>query len=101
MNKFRPQEINKRHTFRLRLKGYGNEWINYNWQTRVEWYPAGYRLNKKTISKQFSRLHYLACHAPKPVQKRWAPAYRAFYKRHFGVTGSMRYLNTWTAHAWL
>jgi len=101
MNRFRPQEINKRHTVRLRLQGYGNEWINYNWQTRVEWWPCGYSSNKIVIAKQFKRLHYLACHSPKPVQKRWAKAYRDFYKRHFGVAGSIRYLNTWTAHSWL
>lgn len=101
MNKFRPQEINRVHIIRLRLKGYGNEWINHNWQTRVEWWPCGYGSNKIVIARRFKRLHYLACHAPKPVQKRWAPAYRAFYKKHFGVAGSIRYLNTWTAHSWL
>jgi hypothetical protein len=99
MNKFRPQDISKRYIMRQRLLTGRCE--NYNWQSRVEWYPVGYRLNKKTIARQFGRLHYLACHAPKPVQKRWASAYTTFYKKHFGVTGSMRYLNTWTAHAWL
>jgi hypothetical protein len=99
-NKFRPNSImNTKSVMRERLK-YGRT-DNYNWQSRVEWYPAGYRLNKKTIFKQFGRLHYLACHSPKPVQKRWAKAYSAFYKRHFGVTGSMRYLNTWSCHSWL
>ena len=101
MNRFRPQEITKRHTIRLRRQGYGNEWINNNWQSRVEWWPCGYGPNKMVIAKQFKRLHYLACHSPGPVRKRWAAAYQAFYKRHFGVTGSMRYLNTWTAHSWL
>ena len=99
MNKFRPQDISKRYIIRQRLLTGRSE--NYNWQSRIEWYPAGYRLNKKTIFRQFGRLHYLACHAPGPVKKRWAPAYKAFYKKRFGVTGSMRYLNTWTAHAWL
>jgi len=101
MNKFRPQQVSKLHTIRLRYKGYGNEWINYNWQTRAEWYPAGWGFNKRTIGKQFGKLHYLACHAPTPITKKWATAYNAFYRKHFGVTGSVRYLNKWTCHAWL
>jgi hypothetical protein len=75
---------------------------NYNWQSRVKWHPVGYKLNKQTISRQFGQLHYLACHAPEPVQKKWKHAYDTFYARHFGsFNGSMRYLNDWSCHAWL
>lgn len=103
MNRFRPQEITKRHTIRLRLQGYGNEWINYNWQSRVEWWPCGYGSNKKTIAKQFKRLHYLACHAPSPIQKKWRVTYNNFMIKHFGASGkgTMRYLNRWSCHSWL
>ena len=101
MNKFRPQATPKRYLIKERLK-YGRT-DNYNWQTRIEWYPAGYKLNKKTIAKQFSKLHYLACHAPDPIQKRWTNAYDVFHKKHFGaIKGvSMRYLNTWSCHSWM
>jgi hypothetical protein len=83
-----------------RLKcGYTN---NYNWQSRVEWYPAGFKLNRKNIFKQFGKLHYLACHSPVPIQKKWSKVYDNFHKRHFGTfKGSMRYLNQWSCHAWL
>jgi hypothetical protein len=103
MNKFRPQEINRVHIIRLRLKGYGNEWINYNWQTRVQWFPVGYELNKRTIARQFSRLHYLACHAPDPVTKKWKSVYNQFMRKHCAAGGkhSMRFANTHTAHSWL
>lgn len=101
MNKFRPQDLSKSYVMKQRLK-YGRS-DNYNWQSRVEWFPAGYKLNKKTISKQFSKLHYLACHAPAPVCKKWAPAYKVFMNKHFGDSGkaSMRYLNTYSAHSWM
>jgi hypothetical protein len=102
MNRFRPQEINKRHTLRLRLKGYGNEWINYNWQPRTRWHPAGWKPNQISISRRFVQLHYLACHAPAPVQKRWEQAYKTFCNKHLPYhRSSMRFLNQYTAHRWL
>jgi hypothetical protein len=101
MNKFRPQNIGKRYIIKQRLLVGHTQ--SYNWQSRIEWYPAGYRVNKKTIARQFARLHYLACHAPGPVAKGWQKAYNNFYQQHFGVYkgGSMRYLNTWSCHAWM
>ena len=101
MNRFRPQDLPRSFVMRQRLK-YGRT-DNYTWQTRVEWFPVGYRINRKTISRQFGKLHYLACHAPGPVQQRWDKAYKLFYRRHFGADrgASIRYLNTWSAHSWL
>lgn len=76
MNKFRPQNLNKLYLLKhARVTGRRE---NYNWQTRIEWWPCGYRLNKITIAKQFKQLHYLACHAPDPIRKRWANAYKLF-----------------------
>jgi hypothetical protein len=101
MNKFRPQDISTRYVMKQRRLTGRNE--NYNWQSRIEWYPAGWGFNKRTIGKQFSKLHYLACHAPEPVTKRWKQAYEQFEARHFASRGnaSMRFLNTWTGHSWL
>lgn len=100
MNKFRPQDTPKSFIIKDRLK-YGQA-DNYNWQTCAKWYPAGWRLNKQVIGNQHSRLHYLACHAPDPIKKKWAQAYKVFYKKHFGtLNGSMRYLNKWSTHSWL
>lgn len=100
-NRFRPSSsMNTRSVMRQRLK-YGVT-DNYNWQSRVEWHPVGYKLNKQTISRQFGRLHYLACHAPAPIQKKWKHAYDTFHARHFGsFNASMRYLNEWTCDSWL
>lgn len=101
MNKFRPQEISKKYQLKYRLKT--GRFENYNWQTRVKWYPAGWGINKRLIGDQHIRLHYLACHAPEPVRKRWQKAYNNFYKKHFGANKgvSMRYLNKYSCHSWL
>lgn len=101
MNKFRPQEISKTFVMRQRLKTGRSD--NYNWQSRVEWYPAGWGKHRQQFAKRFARLHYLACHAPAPIQKQWKSAYVKFMAQYFGDSGraSMRYLNTWSAHRWL
>lgn len=101
MNKFRPQDISKSYVIKQRLK-YGRLY-NYNWQTRAKWYPAGWGFNKKVLGGMHSRLHYLACHAPKPIRKRWAKVYDNFQAKHFGSKGnaSIRYLNTWSCHSWM
>jgi len=100
---FRPMEMNKVSTIRLRRKGYGNEWINYNFVNRVRWYPAGWQYNQRVIGNMHSRLHYLACHAPVPIQKKWRKTYAVFMAKHFGDAGraSMRYLNKWSCHSWM
>jgi len=101
MNKFRPQAINPRWKLVENRKYRGT--FSNNWQTRIEWFPAGYGINKRTIAKQFRKLHYLACHSPKPVALKWHSAYNQFSNKHFANRGkaSIRFLNTWTAHSWL
>jgi len=100
MNKFRPQEVSIRYIMKQRRVTGRVE--NYNWQTRIKWYPAGWKTNQISIGRRFSHLHYLACHAPAPVQKKWRAAYQQFCRKHLAHDkASMRYLNTWTCHAWL
>lgn len=101
-NKFRPSSaMTTRYIMRERRK-HGACISNYNWQHRRDWYPAGFKLNRQTIFRQFGRLHYLACHSPEPVQRKWRAAYNNFHNQHFGShKASMRYLNTWSCHAWL
>lgn len=101
MNLFRPQDLPKAYIFKQRL-AFGRS-DNYNWQTRIKWHPAGWGFNKKVIGNMHSRLHYLACHAPKPIQKRWSKTYDNFQAKHFGSKGkaSVRYLNTYSCHSWL
>lgn len=101
INRFRPQDLPKFYVMKQRLKEGRSD--NYNWQSRIEWYPVGWGFNKRKISKQFQRLHYLACHAPEPIQKQWKKAYNLFMKKHFAIVGktSMRFLNNHTCHSWL
>jgi hypothetical protein len=100
-NRFRPQDISKRYIIRQRRITGVSE--SYNWQTRIRWYPAGWGFNKQVLGRVFARLHYLACHAPAPVQRQWRPAYNKFCDRYLAQKGraSVRYLNKYTAHAWL
>jgi len=99
-SKFRPSEINTKFVLKMRLKC--GRTVSYNQHSRNEWYPVGYGLNKRTIFKQFGKLHYLACHAPAPVQKKWKKAYNNFHDQHFGSCyASVRYLNNWSCHNWL
>jgi hypothetical protein len=102
-NKFRPSSSMTTKSIMRERRKYGALHGNYNWQSRIEWYPAGYKLNKKTIFKQFGKLHYLACHSPEPITKKWQKAYNNFHTKHFGAFrgASMRYLNNWSAHSWL
>lgn len=100
MNKFRPQDLPKSYIYKQRL-AFGRV-DNYNWQTRIKWYPVGWKFNQRVISDQFSKLHYLACHAPKPIQKKWHKAYEVFYRKHFGSDKiSIRYANKYTCHSWM
>jgi hypothetical protein len=101
-NKFRPSSAMTTKSVMRERRKYGSCLGNYNWQSRVEWYPAGYGFNKKIISRQFGKLHYLACHSPKPIAEKWQKAYNNFYKKHFGVyKASVRYLNKWSCHSWM
>lgn len=100
---FRPMELSKRATIKLRRRGYGNEWINYNFVNRAKWWPAGWGVNKRTIGRIHSRMHYLACHSPEPIQKKWRVTYNNFMAKHFGAAGraSIRYLNKHSCHSWM
>ena len=98
-NKFRPQSISKKYVIRMRLKTGQSE--NYNWQTRIQWYPAGWKVNQISIGRRFGHLHYLACHAPEPIQKKWRSAYKNFCNQHIPGRTSMRYLATFACDSWL
>lgn len=98
---FRPQNINKVYLMKDHLHHGADR--KHNFQTRHDRFPAGYLINKKTIAKQFAKLHYLACHAPKPIALKWRSAYNVFMIKHFADKGkaSMRFLNNHTCNSWL
>ena len=96
---YRPQDLPKWLVMSERRMGGGR--VNYNFRNRIKWYPVGWGVNKRVIGNQSGRLHYLACHAPEPVQKQWRKAYNNFYKKHFPVKASDRYANKYSCHSWL
>ncbi len=90
-NKYRPSDVSKKYRIRYRLETGRGE--SYNWHSRVRWYPVGWRLNRQTLGRIFSRLHYLARHAPKPIQLKYKRVYNLFEEKYFATKGkaSMRY----------
>jgi hypothetical protein len=99
MNKFRPQEVSKKYRLKQRIQsGIVN---NYNWQSRVRWYPAGWKINHQTLGRIFRQLHYLGSHAPKPIQARWRRQENLFLKAHIPVKASIRYIEKFSAGRWL
>ena len=101
MNKYRPIALNKKHRIHVRVKMGRTEC--FTWRSRTRWYPAGWRLNRQTLGRIFSQLHYLGCHAPVPLQKKWRRVYNQFTAKYLASRGkaSVRYLNAYTAHKWL
>jgi len=99
--KYRPVKLNKRYRIKFRLQTGRQE--SYIWCSRVKWYPVGWKINNQTLGRIFSTLHYLSCHAPEPVQKKWRRVYNEFQAKYFASKGkaSVRYLNTYTAYKWL
>lgn len=99
--KYRPIELNKKYRIHYRLETGRSE--SYNWRSRVRWYPAGWKINNQTLGRIFGQLHYLGCHAPESVQKKWRIVYDGFQAKHFATKGkaSVRYLNKYTIYRWL
>jgi hypothetical protein len=100
MNRFRPQEIPKAYIFKQRL-AFGRA-DNYNWQSRVKWIPAGYKINRKGILRRWQEIHHYASHAPWCLSH-YKTANKMFNQKFLGSKGkaSTRYLNTYSAHSWL
>ena len=99
--KYRPMDVSKKYKIRYRLETGNRE--SYNWRSRVRWYPAGWKINNQTLVRLFSRLHYLGCHSPGRVQKKWFPVYNRFEEKYFATKGkpSSRYREKNTAYKWL
>ena len=53
------------------------------------------------LVQAWARLHILSSHSPIAVEKKWARANKKFYHTHFGVNGTMRYLNAYSCHSFL
>lgn len=74
----------------------------FNWVSYDRYYPDHWRVHHQTLSKIFSRLHYLARHSPESVRKRHQLAYNRFVKQHFTRPMiSMNYINTYSAESWM
>lgn len=68
---YRPQDFTP--TLKLKERGL----YLYKWHPRTECDSHILRVGKQ--------LHYLACHSPLTVQKKWRSAWDKFYKRYHKV----------------
>lgn len=100
-NKHRPMDVSKKYKLKYRLETGRSE--SYNWRSRVRWYPVGWKLNRQNLFRIFSKLHYLGCHAPKPVQQKYRKLYNLFEEKYLASKGkaSKRYQENNTAYKWL
>ena len=100
-NKYRPSDVSKKYRIRYRLETGRSE--SFHWHSRVRWYPVGWKLNRQTLGRIFSRLHYLGCHSPKPIQQKYKRVYNLFTEKYLATKGkaSSRYRKNNTAHKWL
>lgn len=97
---FRPQEIDKRWIMKERRMS--GSTFNFNFQNRVQWYPAGFKSNRQGIMRRWQKIHHYSSHAPWCLPH-WKAANEMFHKKFLGTggKGSMRFLNTHSAHSWL
>jgi hypothetical protein len=92
MKVFRPQNLSKTIFF------YNRNIYNWNNTFSINRYKES---NKQTISKIFSNLHYLACHAPKKVNKKWLIIYNKFMNKHCANKKYNKWSNKYTCNRWL
>lgn len=78
--KFRPQDYNKGRWLRWMRNNQDQRGL-YNWQNYLS--VKIQRKAKYTAIMQIGHhLHYLGCHAPKPVRKKWYPNWLRFIKHY-------------------
>lgn len=97
----RPCEMSG-HIFNFGRDNYGNIHLPYRARSKGNFF-AKYPVNRRTLIHIWQHLHHNASHAPEAVSKRWCAAARRFERHHLaaGGKGTCRFLNKYTAHAWM
>ena len=99
---FRPENYNK--LWLLRERRNRSPWsYGINFQRRSSYQPVVWSNHKIQFARRFHRLHYLACHSPESIQKKYKYVYKNFMNRHFADKGkaSIRFINSHTCHKWM
>ena len=95
--KFRPQNFERRFKYKTRIRGY---WDSCTFEKYYIW-DRPMPINRKTLLKIHGQLHYLAHHAPLPVQKKWEPAERRFSAKHLPDCYYWKWSEKYTPNAWI
>lgn len=82
-------------------RGKGTHHLPYT-ERRPSTFFNNYPANRRHLIRTWQTLHHYSCHSPIPVAKKWRAANARFDRQHFGSRrGSMRFINTYTLHAWM
>lgn len=96
MKIFRPT-IKYKTSMRERFTSYKHD-TSFDWFDNNRRYPSNCQtINRKTMYDIFSRLHYLAWHAPKRVQRKWRGAEKRFRAKHDPSGPHFRWILKYTA----
>ena len=95
---FRPNNYPKQWLIKERRQG-----RSYGGSFRIRKDYPFKLVNERAIGRIFSRLHYLACHAPDKVNEKWNRAYYNFQYKYFAAKGkhSVRFANEHTCDRFL
>jgi hypothetical protein len=96
--RFRPQYFCPIFKLKSKLRG---QWENYAFEKYYGW-ESPTTINRKTLMKIYGQLHYLAYHAPLPIQSKWASAERRFADKHIPKVGLYwRWVEKHTPNGWI
>ena len=95
---FRPHNYPKQWLIKERRQG-----RSYGGSFRIRKDYPFKLVNERAIGRIFSRLHYLACHAPDAVNKKWYKAYNNLMNKYFANKGkhTAGFANKYTCHRFL
>ncbi len=99
MNRFRPQEFNKRWAIK-HFRQTGHTMGEYNWQSRTRYYRDCDR-NHKHLIRTFAQLHYLGSHAPAPIRAKWRKVEQQFMNKYVPKNATYQYLTRRNKWVWL
>ncbi len=99
MNKFRPQDYNKRWAIK-HFRQTGHTMGEYNWQGRTRYYRDCDR-NKEHQIRVHAQLHYLGSHAPAPIRVKWRKVEQQFMNRYVPKNATYRYLTSRNKWMWV
>lgn len=69
------------------MKKFRPQWFIGRWKLKYrnpvgQWHWVEHKHHATHIKRIHAQLHYLACHAPLPIQKKWKHVWNMFEKKY-------------------